>query len=682
MLLELARVVQKQQVYPEGHPALDDGGRQAAERAEEALAAVGRSELRISVGRDRLAVEGTGRSSRENGLCRSLARALHRRHVATLTIRPGVPASEMRELARWLTSDVDGDRAAAGEEDGTPPEASPEGVPEPPKLGHLAVESLPYDALRLRRGDDRPPEPDPGTEQIWRELAAAAHGAGDAGGLAEEELDPGAVGDSLAARIGERGVPERVRGLVGRVLRRAEPPPGGGVDGRSEFAGRLDEVLGGLGDDELARLLVGDDATEEEVRGLILDAAPHLTPENLERLVRIADDHQYLEISDWLLRVLGKLVEHSRSGSPVARSAGGRRAREQVRELVLGYEGEAPHAARYAAALRRMSRPGASAGRYPGRALPPVSAERLLLTGLELDCEAVPVREAWEEHREALPLPELVTWLDRAPDGEQTAWLRAEVVEGGDPIRRLLAEEPPATEATERAIEWTDAAAAQLLDAMAEDDRRGVRRFAFDRLAELGEAARDEAVPRLSDDRWYVRRNVLALLGRVDSPPFDLPLDTHLRDPHEAVRREAIRLGLRDPEWRDRALEAALQEENRRTITIGLGAALEGGFPERLVGRIVEIAKDESRDAGVRRRAARALGRLERPAARDALLDLARRRPWPFFWTYAVRSPSPVVREAVAALARGWSPDPEARELLEQARASEDSELRSAAEAP
>ena len=695
-LVEFGRLVQKHQVYPVGHPALKQTGLRAAEQAEEALRAMGDTrELRITVLRQTLEVEGEGKTRPDNRVCRTVAESLHDRHAAALRVKEGVSEGEMRSLGRWLATgeeDEDGDEGeeeAGGEEDdgaaaageGSPPRRrlDRDEVPDPPRLEHLVVELLPYDALRLRRSDLLPDDPDAGAEQIWRELAAVAHGLEEADDLADSHLESGAVGAALADRIDDPGVAELVRTMARRVLRRSEPAAGTGQGGRAEYAERLDDVLEQLDDEQLGKLLAGDRATEEDIRALILEAAPHLAPENLERLVRAADDHEYLEISDWLLRVLTKLVRHSRSDGGGVRSAAERQVRRQVRDLVVHYHGDSPHTASYAAALRRMSQPEVD-GDADTLSLAPPSSERLLLMGVEADCGADFVLEAWEQHAEGMPLRDLVLWLAEAPEGGLTDRLRGDVLDREEPLRTLLGEQPPAREAAAKLVEWSgEEAIDPLMEILAEAERRQVRRFAFDQLGSLGGAVEAYALERLDDDRWYVRRNLLSLLGRVAAPPFDLPMDRYLEDPHEAVRREAIRLGLLDPEWRDRALEAALSDDDRQTLTVGLAAALDGGYPDRLTRRVAEIAEDDSRSLSVRRRAVRALGSSGEPLARKTLLGLARKRRWPFFWQYRLRPRSGVVIEALSALEERWSDEPEVEELLREARSSDDTELRDAA---
>jgi len=56
-----------------------------------------------------------------------------------------------------------------------------------------------------------------------------------------------------------------------------------------------------------------------------------------------------------------------------------------------------------------------------------------------------------------------------------------------------------------------------LMDALAEEDSLIIRRFMMELIKIFGEKAIPEAVKRLSDDRWFVKRNMLYILSETDS---------------------------------------------------------------------------------------------------------------------------------------------------------------------
>jgi HEAT repeat protein len=109
------------------------------------------------------------------------------------------------------------------------------------------------------------------------------------------------------------------------------------------------------------------------------------------------------------------------------------------------------------------------------------------------------------------------------------------------------------------------------------------------------------------------------------------------------------------------AFEAALEEE---------------AIPPEAEDRAVELAHDPDVPEGVRIRAVRVLGRLGTRAGRDVLMELVWKRKW-WFWR-RVAAKTPVVLEALAALARAWPGADAVRPVLEAAASSKDREIREA----
>lgn len=89
-----------------------------------------------------------------------------------------------------------------------------------------------------------------------------------------------------------------------------------------------------------------------------------------------------------------------------------------------------------------------------------------------------------------------------------------------------------------------------LLDRLAEEENRTIRRYCLEQLMHLSSLARDSVAARLGDPRWYFVRNLLIILRR--SGGADLA--THLRrvaeHPHPKVRHMVLEmyLDLGDPE--------------------------------------------------------------------------------------------------------------------------------------
>jgi HEAT repeat protein len=89
-----------------------------------------------------------------------------------------------------------------------------------------------------------------------------------------------------------------------------------------------------------------------------------------------------------------------------------------------------------------------------------------------------------------------------------------------------------------------------LLDRLAEEQNMSLRRYYMERLRELGPLARDAAISRLRDNRWYFVRNLVLVLRSLE----DQSVIPHVRritgHQNPRVRQEAIRtlLSFRDPE--------------------------------------------------------------------------------------------------------------------------------------
>jgi HEAT repeat protein len=76
---------------------------------------------------------------------------------------------------------------------------------------------------------------------------------------------------------------------------------------------------------------------------------------------------------------------------------------------------------------------------------------------------------------------------------------------------------------------------------MANEEDRGLRRFWFDCLGELGEMVRDVAMERINDTRWYLVRNLLILLRTFNDDEVKLQVRRLARHHHPRIRSEAIK---------------------------------------------------------------------------------------------------------------------------------------------
>ena len=80
-----------------------------------------------------------------------------------------------------------------------------------------------------------------------------------------------------------------------------------------------------------------------------------------------------------------------------------------------------------------------------------------------------------------------------------------------------------------------------LLDRMAEEETMSLRRFMIDRVQAFGEAARPYLLARLSDQRWYVLRNIIIMLRTLGPTQEAEQLRPFLRHVNPKVRIEALK---------------------------------------------------------------------------------------------------------------------------------------------
>lgn len=119
-----------------------------------------------------------------------------------------------------------------------------------------------------------------------------------------------------------------------------------------------------------------------------------------------------------------------------------------------------------------------------------------------------------------------------------------------------------------------------LLDRLAIEENMSLRRYYIDRLLEL-KPPLPSLLERLSDNRWYVVRNILILLRSLGDPSISRHLHRLTRHPHPRVQQEAIRtlvhFGDREA---DRILLSLLKSDDEEKITTGLQLAERSASPD------------------------------------------------------------------------------------------------------
>src|SRR5690606_5305845 len=126
-----------------------------------------------------------------------------------------------------------------------------------------------------------------------------------------------------------------------------------------------------------------------------------------------------------------------------------------------------------------------------------------------------------------------------------------------------------------------------LLDRISESESRATRMGVFLRLVRIGLPVVPSAIERLRDPRWYVIRNMLAMLNEIGAWPTSFSALPFVQHEHATVRREALHLAVQIPSEREDAIRVALADEDERALRIGVNAARTGGLPEPAVPNAV-----------------------------------------------------------------------------------------------
>lgn len=663
LLARFARALQKYGLYPPDHPSLEPAARQLAEGIGELL----EERERLSVGvAPRQLFLGERASDPSNTQLTALAGHLHAHEVGRITFVKPPEASELHAFLTELRQKPD---------EATSPLARREGEWD---WEAFRVEPVWYEQLELGEGDTT--EGTPGRSEaarLWMDMARAT-GAVPAAEAEQEEGELVSAAD-LATALEDAGATDRAdRRVIEQfleILRSMNPEDGPGDGGIQEQLGRLIQALDR---DRLTEMLTS--VEPDRTRKLLSASTRHLPTGAVVDLLDGAARTETLGLSRWMLLLLGKLSRHAEDQGGLGGAEADGVLRANVRGLAEMGEEEGGHTRDgYSAALQEMAHwSGASAG---GTAQEPkVEPERVLMMSLEVDRFGEMGREAVDEMADAGQTARAVTLASEAPAGsEVTEALWNRLADSGS-LRALLTEEGRNLDAVEKlASRMGIEAAPALLDVLANAESRNVRMRLFNLLSDMGPELTEPVTDRLDDDRWYVVRNMLALLAEL--PTGDtvdvLPFTGH---EHPAVREEAYRLQFRkalDVEH----LRQALGDPAPRVVRRAL-ALITPSAPEELLPKVLTVL-DDPPDQQTERAAIRAVARCDSPAVRERLLDRCRRSSTILRLLLGplASSSDPVVLEALKALSTGPFDGEDVDRLLEAARASGDPEVRKAATA-
>lgn len=306
--------------------------------------------------------------------------------------------------------------------------------------------------------------------------------------------------------------------------------------------------------------------------------------------------------------------------------------------------------------------------------------ERVLQLALEANTLGNAVWAALKVLIEANRIHELIGMLKLAPAENKATQMIGQQVATPNRLTQLLREEPADFDAVDALAAHMGMGAAEIMLAeLVESKSRGTRRALLDRLVRFGPALAPLVVARLTDKRWFVVRNMIALLRDANCPLDRVPVEAFVKHEDGRVRREAYQLLFRDPLTHDRALCAALRDADRSVLRAALQHA-RGKLPDAGVPILAKRVVDGDFPPEFRVMSLHLLGRTNSILALDALLAWAQGgktllgRP-------KVAPKSPEMLAALGALARSWSHDRRAAVLIQTALKSSDEQILAAAQA-
>jgi len=667
-LVELSITLNKHAIYPQKHPLLDVAVDGVANRL--GMLFVGeRDSLSIGVARRQLIIEGVA-TDPLNPVLKELAQRLHQHQVGALKLTRGITRDELAAALAALSVD--------------PQRSTPIGR-DTDRLArlweHVRFFPLTYDRLQLI--EDDPDEP-PGTDkmlagratQLWIGLARAAL-VSDASAAdrtktdADDDasLEPATVARAIDEHQREEAYDQVIVGYllqIGEELKTAEGPEAAALQRR------VSRLVGTLQQSTLERLLeMGGDKVQR--RKFLLDASQGITVEAVMELVKAASAAEGQTVSHSMLRMLSKLAHHPSSTNQRGKTDPS--IRDVMRRLVDDWTLDDPNPEAYRQALENMSSLRNVSDKPANGAQPiDVEPERIIQIAVEIGAMGPQVHLAMEHLQRAGRVDALLDLVERAPTPGASMPIWDFLVEQGA-FETLLEHQRLDLPLITRFVRRLGATAAPSLIAAAilieEAKTRG--QF-YDLLLALGDSVGDEIVRHLPEASTTVQRELLSLVGKLSVLPSGLSMHTYLESEDPLVRREAVRILLRNPGDRDETVVAALSDPDDRVVFAGLSAA-QDKCPPIGINLIKQRVDRGELDSQLRTMGIRIIAQTRTPDALDWLL------PYVMTETNWARRPKlrPSSAEMLAALsmiATHWRTHPDAEPALKLAEQSRDPEVR------
>lgn len=621
-LRELVNALGKAAMYPPGHRFVSESAAGLVERLGDAL--TDRDSLTIGILPRGLLLDGTAVEPLP-AVLREFAVRMHRKNIGTIHITRGIDAGEVAELIAALSP------SNADETVGR------EGL----RLDHARIEPMTYDVLAFadaivdRELDD----------VFWMALVEAAFGRR----LIEGDALPTAaqIAEAMSERASEshesaQRVYEALAGFSAALASRGEQTT---RNARRRFV----DVLSSLSRPTTTRIVAAAPSPTSR-RRFVRNTLELVPPALLLQLLESVAEADGEPISPQLRWLLGKLA----GGGP-GEGVVGDGFTEEVLGLVQQWD---------------LVFDDTDEETDPRLGLEPA---RVLAVGLELNLSSPRVIDAARRLAERGQLLEVLRLLDDPQNDPRATRPIADAVLDPGLLEVLLSRPEPDFSLIERVAHHAGSAAVgYLLDGLSAANERSTRRRLLDILAKVGSASEATLLERLEGAPWYLARNILTVMGQLPAVSNVEPVFTAFALPELRVRQEALKVLLRQPTARDRAIAEAL-ESGEESLTRMALTALGTECPPRLVGAVLSVLGNPARDLQLQ--AIRALGETTNPLVVPHLLTLVRARSGIFRRTRLLPK-SPVMLAALELLARRWGGHRPTLPIMQLAAKSGDADVR------
>jgi hypothetical protein len=659
LALELALAMHSRAMYPPGHPLLQTAMDRLYSRVQNALAH--RGEISLGIAHRQVVIEGVATDD-AHPLLRAFALHLHQHQIAAIRIVAGVEPREVEDFLSTVSMPVSRTE-------------QPLGLLGPDVLQqwkHLALFPAVFDKLELIDGEDSDDAAmaQSRAAQLWLGLARAALSAES---HSTEDHDPAQVARAINSHTRERAYDDVI---VGHLLQMGSEMANSGASPSSKILReRLSAMVRGLRPETLSRLLeMGGDLAQRQ--RFVMFSVDSLSTGAVLDIFSAASSASGHPVATAMTHLLAKLAQNAGSTKEYALGAD-HDLRRHVKSLVTDWSITNPNPEEYNQTLTGLS--GTMTGEREDLHREEVEPERLLEISLEADALGHDTSIAIKRLISREGLSAVVERIQIAAPSATRQELLDRLLNVSMLQQQLHADRPD-LRALKHVVRHLHLGAVEpLLAAM---ESRGERDSSWltELIIVLGESAAPHlgmAFPQLTPSS---RRVLLAVFEQWNVWPGQVNLRELGMDADPLVRRDAVRLLLKNKATRDEGLLLGLRDSDERVYRQALFATR--GATAEATNSMIRRAEDARQPEELRARTIRALAATGRPEARQWLIDHASvpthgLGSW-LSGDRRLRRKSATTLAALVGLAMHWRQAPDAAAVLALAAKSRDPEFRDA----